>query len=230
MSNREPVLQVALDFEHIFDAEKMAMLLEQELSDVRYICEAGTPLIKNEGLKTVIPRLRAVVGAETKIVADLKTMDTGAFEVELARNAGADIVSIAGASEEETIEAAFAKAKSLGIGVMVDSISTMKISGRLEAIGERMEKYIGEGGRAILEYHIPIDAQTKTGDFSMIREMRNKFNIPVAAAGGLDENTIPKVLAYGASVCVIGGTITRPKQRTAEEAIRKIKEAVYGLR
>lgn len=44
---------------------------------------------------------------------------------------------------------------------------------------------------------------------------------------GLDERTIPEVLNYGASVCVVGGTITRPKNGTSEEAVRKIKKIIY---
>lgn len=227
MFNRKPILQVALDFEHLADAEKIARVLQHELSDVEYLCEAGTPLIKNEGLKTVIPRLRSIVGARTKISADLKTLDTGAFEVELAHRAGADMVGIAGTAEEETIDAAFAKAKSLKMTVIVDSLGVRNISSRLEAIEDRIRRHIGEGGDAILEYHIPIDAQTKTRDFSPVRKIYERSHIPIAVAGGLDERTIPEVLAYWASVCIVGGAITRPKNGTPEEAIRRIKKIIY---
>jgi 3-keto-L-gulonate-6-phosphate decarboxylase len=225
--DRKPILQVALDFEHLIDAEKIARLLQHELGGEEYVCEAGTPLIKNEGLKTVIPRLRGIVGARTKISADLKTLDTGAFEIELAHKAGADMVGIAGVAEEETIDAAFAKAKSLKMTVIVDSLGIMNIGGRLEAVEDKIGRYIDEGGDAILEYHIPIDIQTKTRDFSRIREIRNRSHIPIAAAGGLDERTIPEVLSYGASVCIVGGAITNPKNGTSEEAIKRIKRTIY---
>lgn len=227
MFSRKPILQVALDFEHLVDAEKIARMLRQELGDVEYICEAGTPLIKNEGLKSVIPRLRSIVGAKTRISADLKIMDTGAFEVELAHTAGADMVAIAGTAEEETIEAAFEKARSLKMTAIVDSLGIMNMNGRLEAIENRISGYIEEGGDAILEYHIPIDAQARTRDFGQIRKIYERAHIPVAAAGGLDERAIPEVLNYGASVCIVGGAITRPKNGTPEEAIRRIKKVVY---
>lgn len=221
------ILQVALDFEHLSDAEKIARMLQRELHDVKYVCEAGTPLIKNEGLKTVIPRLRSIVGSGVRIEADLKTMDAGAMEVEEAKAAGADMVSVAGVAEEETIDAVFSRAKSLGLEVVVDSMCVSRIENRMETVAKKIKNYVKEGGNALLEYHIPIDIQGKTKDFSMVKEIHDKFGIPISVAGGLDENTIPKVISYGASVCVVGGTITRPKHGTSEEAIRRIKEVIY---
>jgi 3-keto-L-gulonate-6-phosphate decarboxylase len=222
-----PILQVALDCVHLAKARQLAGILEQELSGLTYLCEAGTPLIKNEGLKKIIPALRAVVGKKTKVVADLKTLDTGAMEVELAHKAGADIVGISGAAEYETIDAALSKAKEYKIPIMIDSISTESIKGRLDWIIERIKSYNQQDGLAIFEYHIPIDAQKKSGDFSRIREICTQSGIPVAAAGGLDENSIPEILDYGAKICVVGGAITRPDNRSTREAIRKTRDAIY---
>jgi 3-hexulose-6-phosphate synthase/6-phospho-3-hexuloisomerase len=227
MSDRKPTLQVALNFEHLADAERIAGILQRELGDVEYACGAGTPLIKNEGLRTVIPRLRSIVGPKTKIAVDLKTLDTGALDVELAHEAGADIVGIAGIAEDETISAAFAKAKSLKMKVIVDSIGVMRIDGLLESLEDKISLYIREGGDAILEYHIPIDLQTKTRDFSQVRQIYERSHIPIAAAGGLNEHFIPEVLNYGASVCIVGRAIIRPRSGTSEDAVRRIKEAIY---
>ena len=44
--------------------------------------EAGTPLIKSEGMNCVREMKKALPG--TRIVADMKTVDTGAMEVEMA--------------------------------------------------------------------------------------------------------------------------------------------------
>jgi len=221
-----PILQVALDCAHLAKARQLAEILEQELSGLIYLCEAGTPLIKNEGLKNIIPALRAVVGKNIKVVADLKTLDTGALEVELAHKAGADIVGISGAAEYETIDAALSKAKECKMPIMIDSISTENIKGRLDWIIERIKHYNQQEGLAIFEYHIPIDIQKKSRDFSRIREVSTQSGIPVAAAGGLDENSIPEVLGYGAKICVVGGAITRPDNRSTREAIKKIREVV----
>ena len=222
-----PILQVALDCVHLAKARQLAKILEQELSGLTYLCEAGTPLIKNEGLKNAIPALKTIVGKSTKIVADLKTLDTGALEVELAHKAGADIVGISGAAGCETIDAALSKAKECKMPILIDSISTENIKGRLYWIIERIKSYNHQDGLAIVEYHIPIDAQKKSRDFSPIREICTQSGIPVAAAGGLDENSIPEILDYGAKICVVGGAITRPDNRSTRKAIRKIRDTIY---
>jgi 3-keto-L-gulonate-6-phosphate decarboxylase len=58
---------------------------------VDYI-EAGTPLIKSEGMNSV-RALKENFG-DLVIVADIKTMDTGAMEVEMAIKSGAGIVKL----------------------------------------------------------------------------------------------------------------------------------------
>lgn len=221
-SSENPVLQVALDYGYLWEAEKTARIVHEEMRGLEYICEAGTPLIKNEGLKKVIPSLRNIVGYNTKIVADLKTMDTGAFEVELAYNAGADIVSIAGVSEKETIFSALEKAREYNVSLMIDTIGVENIRGRLEWIINKIKRH-----NLILEYHIPIDKQTSMQDFSLIKEIYDESGIIIAAAGGLDEHIIPRVVSYGAKICVVGGAITHPKNRTSRQALREIKKKIY---
>ena len=66
--------------------------------------EAGTPLIKSEGMEAIRELKKTFPGK--KIVADMKTMDTGDFETEMASKAGADIISILGASDDSTIKEA----------------------------------------------------------------------------------------------------------------------------
>jgi len=223
-----PMLQVALDYEYLQDAVDMTRMLHKEMKGIRYFLEVGTPLIKNQGLLHVIPRLRAIVGPMTKIVADMKTMDTGALEVELAHKADADFVAIAGAAEMTTIDAALEKAAEYSMPVLIDSINAANVPWRLEWLAERIVKY-NQSSLAILEYHILIDMQTRRKDFKGIRELYDEHGIPIAAAGGLDENTIPLVVGYGARICVVGGVITRPVNRTSEEAIKSIKDVVYNI-
>ena len=225
------LLQGALDFEKLSDAKRVAKLLSEELSGVKWYCEAGTPLIKNEGMIHVIPELRDIVGDDVTIVADLKTLDTGAFEVDLAYKAGADIVGIAGIAGEKTINAALEKGKELKIPIMIDSIRTEDMYNQLDWIINRITDYNADGGKAILEYHISIDEQTQTMDFTKVRDIYRKSPIPIAAAGGLNEITIPEVLGYGAKVCVVGGTITKqPDEGSMRNKIGKIKEIIYGGR
>ena len=75
-------LQVALDFIELPRALKVAQAAIAGGAD---IIEAGTPLIKSEGLDAV-RKLREMFPAAT-IVADMKTMDAGRIETEAAAKA-----------------------------------------------------------------------------------------------------------------------------------------------
>ena len=83
-------LQVALDLLTIEDALELAGKVAEHVD----IIELGTPLIKAEGLSAVTAIKEA---HPTKIVfADMKTMDAGELEADIAFKAGADLVSVLG--------------------------------------------------------------------------------------------------------------------------------------
>src|SRR5688500_12082828 len=92
-----PALQVALDEVNLDRALQYAR--EAVAGGVDWI-EAGTPLIKSCGLDAVRALKREFPGKT--IVADMKTMDTGAFETEVAAKAGADVIGILGAASDST--------------------------------------------------------------------------------------------------------------------------------
>ncbi len=86
------ILQVALD---LTDIEQAISIAEKAArGGGAHWLEVGTPLIKKEGMRAVELMKRRF--PDRKIVADLKTMDTGALEVEMAARHGADVVSILG--------------------------------------------------------------------------------------------------------------------------------------
>src|SRR5207237_3464820 len=94
----EPVLQVALDHMHL----KRALLAAAEaVEGGADWLEAGTPLIKSEGMEVVRQLKKTFPG--TSIGADARTMGTGAFEVEIAAKAGADVVTVMGVTDDATI-------------------------------------------------------------------------------------------------------------------------------
>src|SRR2546426_2380853 len=111
----EPVLQVALDHMHL----KRALLAAKEAVDggADWL-EAGTPLVKSEGIE-VVRQLKKSFPGKT-IVADLKTMDTGAFEVEIAAKAGADVITVMGVTDDATILEAVRAARRYGSKIMGD--------------------------------------------------------------------------------------------------------------
>src|SRR3989475_4867667 len=118
----EPVLQVGLGHMHL----KRALLAAKEAVDggADWL-EAGTPLIKSEGID-VVRQLKKSFPGKT-IVADLKTMDTGAFEVEIAAKAGADVVTVMGVTDDATILEAVKAARRYGAKIMGD---LMRVPGK----------------------------------------------------------------------------------------------------
>src|SRR2546422_2914493 len=84
-----PKVQVALDLIHLKDALRIAKAANR--AGVEWI-EAGTPLIKSEGMRSVKELKRALPNAV--VVADMKTLDAGAIETEIAFEAGGAILFI----------------------------------------------------------------------------------------------------------------------------------------
>src|SRR5215469_6288353 len=83
-----PQLQIAVDLPSL-DA---AIELLNKVAVYIDIIEAGTPLIKQEGLKCISEFKRRFPGK--LIFADMKTMDAGMLEADLAFQAGADLTTV----------------------------------------------------------------------------------------------------------------------------------------
>src|SRR5207247_1406482 len=142
----EPVLQVALDHMHL----KRALLAAAEaVEGGADWLEAGTPLIKSEGMEVVRQLKKTFPG--TTVVADLKTMDTGAFEVEIAAKAGADVVTVMGVTDDATILEAVKAARRYGAKIMVDLMRVPDKAAR----AKELEKL----GVDYLNMHVSIDEQ-----------------------------------------------------------------------
>ncbi len=208
-----PVLQVALDDVNLPRALDYAR--EAVAGGVDWI-EAGTPLIKSEGMEAVRQLKRTFPGHT--IVADLKTMDTGAFEVEMAVKAGADTVGVLGASDNATIAEAVKAARKYGAKCYVDLISVMdKVERALTA---------QELGADYVCMHIGVDEQMAGGDpVEILKEVVRAVDIPVAVAGGLNSETVAEVVKAGASIVIVGGAIIK-----AEDVTGATKNIVDAMR
>ena len=68
------------------------------------IVEMGTPLLKNQGIANVVPAFRTQF-PEALLLADLKTMDGGAFEARAVYTAGGNIVDFLALAGVDTAKA-----------------------------------------------------------------------------------------------------------------------------
>jgi len=191
-------LQLALDLLEIDRAIRIA----EEAAGYIDLIEVGTPLVKSEGMAAVRALRKAF--PDHGIVADMKTMDTGAIEVEMAAKSGADIVAILGGADDSTIEDAVRSARKYGVVLMADLLSVDDPINRA--------KKLEELGIECICVHAGIDQQMKGMDaLAVLKEVADAVGteVEVAVAGGLDAGGAAKAASLGADVIIVGGAITR---------------------
>jgi len=209
------ILQVALDF---VDNERALKVAEEVANSADWI-EAGTPLIKSNGMDAVRQLRKAFPGK--KIVADLKIADTGDIETEMAAKAGADIVTVLGSMCDQTLIHAVEAAKNYGCEIMVDLINVSNL--------EEQAKRAEELGADYVLIHTGIDQQMTGKDpFADLKRVVGLVKIPVAVAGGIKTDNIAQAISLGAAVVIVGGAIT--KSPDAGKAAAEFKKAMKGFK
>lgn len=212
----KPILQVALDFVDLKRAMKCA---EEAVEGGVDWLEAGTPLIKSEGLNAV-RNLRKKF-PDKIIVADMKIMDAGRLEVEIAAKSGANVVSILGAACDSTIKECVEAAHNYGAKIQVDMIAIKDVKKRAMEVAELGVDYIG--------IHCSIDDQMQAKDpFKQLKDVAKCLQVPIAVAGGINSETAADAVKSGASIIIVGGAITKSKD--AKKAAEDIKHAVTRLK
>ena len=215
MEIKEPVIQVALDFVDLPRAIKVA---EEAVAGGADWLEAGTPLIKSEGLSAV--RALRNRWPDKVVVADMKTMDAGRAEVEFAAKAGASIVGVLGAASDATIRECVEAGRNYGAEIIVDMIQVADVVARAREVEAMGASYIG--------IHVAIDEQMEgKTPFDTLREVACAVSIPVAVAGGINSETAAEAVKAGAGIVVVGGAIIKSTDATA--AAQQIKMAMKDL-
>ncbi len=113
----EPYFQIALDVINLHRALQIAE--EAVKGGVEWI-EAGTPLIKSEGMNAI--RMLRKKFPNYVIIADMKTADGGTIEIEIAAKSGANIVFMLGGSDNASVTEAVEAAKKYGVMLGCDTI------------------------------------------------------------------------------------------------------------
>ena len=98
------------------------------------LAEVGTPLVFREGM-TAVRRIRELYPL-LALVADLKIMDAGEAEADIAFSAGADIVTAMAAAADATIAGALDSARAHGKRLMVDMMQVADTNARGRELAE----------------------------------------------------------------------------------------------
>lgn len=208
-------LQLALDLVNIPEAIEVVA----EVAEFIDIVEIGTPVVINEGLHAV----KAIKEAfpHLRVLADLKIMDAGGYEVMKASEAGADIITVLGVSDDSTIKGAVAEARKQGKQVMVDMINVKDIEGRAREIDALGVDYICVHSG----YDHQAEGKNSFEELAAIKRVVKQAKTSVA--GGIKMETLPEVIQANPDLVIVGGGITSQtdKKATAAQMNELVKQA-----
>lgn len=173
------------------------------------VLELGTPLIKSEGLSAITAMKEAF--PDKIVFADLKTMDAGELEADIAFKAGADLVTVLGVADDSTIAGAVKAAKAHGKGIVVDLIGVADKASRAREVVEL--------GAEFVEMHAGLDEQAQPGySLDALLEAGKAAGVPFSVAGGVNASSVAAVKAAGAQIAVAGGALYGAADVTAAAA------------
>lgn len=163
--------------------------------DERIIIEAGTPLIKRYGIGVVGDLRRA---GFDYVVADLKTMDRGGTEVEMARWAGASAAVALGQAPVETVNSFVDNCREAGLDSMVDMMNVeqpIKVMRRWKKMPD------------VIILHRGVDEEEFNHDkpipYIQINKIRSSYGVMISIAGGDTIREVQRAIFNDADIVVV---------------------------
>ena len=189
LDNNRRYLQIAFNHD-------LGMLI-QKLPDIpdsnRILIEAGTPLIKREGMHAIrVIRSRW----SGHIVADLKVSDGAVGEVDMARSAGATAVTVLGNARAETLNLFIERCAALRLFSMIDLLGVDDPLDVLRPLKKAPNIIVIHRGR---------DEENTNGKmirYRQINRIRSKYDCLISAAGGVDLREARSAIFNGANIVV----------------------------
>ena len=196
-------IQVAIDRVTL----NKAIEIIESVKDSVDIIEIGTSLIKDYGLES-IRRIRNTF-PDLKILADIKTIDEAEYEFQSAYRAGADILTVMGSANIDSIE----RCKNIALEnkkeYMIDLLE----------VSDDKKNQLKKFRDAIFCVHLPSDKEGQGLKELVQKSSKELSDCPrLAVAGGLSLKTLLIIKESGFEIAIVGGAITK-----AED----IKEAAY---
>jgi bifunctional enzyme Fae/Hps len=188
-------LQIAFNY----DTGLVRRILPSIVESDRILIEAGTPYIKREGMNGVRMIRRLWRG---KIVADLKTVDGALGEVDMARSAGANAVTVLGNSPTESLNLFIERCQRLGMISMIDMLGVAEPLDVMRRLRKPPDVVVLHRGR---------DEEGTRGkliQYRHVTRIRSKFDVLISAAGGVDIKEARSAIFNGANIVV--ANLVRP--------------------
>jgi 3-hexulose-6-phosphate synthase len=218
--------QVSLDVASVEDALAIATIAERAGIDW---LEAGTPLLLSEGMHSV--RALRERFPHMPIIADMKMMDGGYGEAELAAKAGATHVVVMARAHAETVRCAVRAGKDYGLVVMGDN---MVWEDRVAAA-----QWLYDLGCDDIVHHVGYDerngikarGERPPSPLDELESLTKAVPIPVQAVGGLSIEEAIQTPKFGAASVVLGAPLVTPRALREdptglEAALKQICETI----
>lgn len=230
LSRKKKYLQIALNS----TLSEANHIISQLPVSGRVIIEAGTPFIKaygEDGIHRIFSWWSRKIQLETVstsdelsgteitpyIVADLKAMDRGATEVEIAKRGGASAITVLGQAPVPTIDILIETCEKAGLEAIIDMMNVdqpFKILRKLRKLPK------------VVMLHRGVDETLKGARFPIhqINKVKGSYNVMIAIGGGDTLREVQSAVFNGADVVMLWKDFYISSAKTREIAEGFLKE------
>ncbi len=187
----------------------------------RILIEVGTPFVKlygQAGIKTLKRLWDSKIRENGYIVADLKCMDRGSTEVEMAARAGASAATCLGLAPIETIDEFIRKCRAANIDSMIDMLNVefpFEVLKKLETLPTIVVLHRGVDETENKEKEVP---------FHQIQQIKETYEVLISVAGGEEFKDAGTAFFNDADIAVVWRTFYESPYKTAELAKEFLEE------
>jgi len=187
------LVQIALDVSTVDEAVRLAQIAASSGAD---LIEIGDPIIKRFGMGAV-EQIRAMVPGMPTVV-EFASSDWVDEQIDMAADAGADIIFVLGLDHPSRIERAVRAARSRRVGIVLAMPSHAEPSVWCSMVEDA-------GADAISLIRNIDSSESIQLTTSRIRQVANLTSIPLVISGGFGPHNISEVLDDTWSVVIVGG-------------------------
>lgn len=208
---KDRYLQVALDLGDLNAATRIAQLAATNGAD---LIEVGDPLIKRYGIDRAVEQIRSAVPG-IPLVVEFASSDWVDEQIEMAADAGADLVYVLGLDQPSRIERAVRCARNRRVGfvpAIPSHVDVAKWCANVESAGADAISIIRN-----------IDsAQSLVATTARMRQVADVANVPLVISGGFAPGNLNEIIADDWSIVVVGGAIINAREPGA--VVRSLRE------
>ena len=198
--NSPPYIQLAVDIPKISQVEELFTKIV-DAPPHKFLFEIGTPLLKNEGLRVVASFFREKFPSNY-IIADLKTLDVGKLEVNLAYKARVDACVVSGLAPIATINNFIAECKELKVHSWVDTLGM-----NYDFLKAKFSLFSTFPDVLVIHRGIDEEISGKGSSWEIIKRVKESTPCLIATAGGLTLENIKEPQKMGSDIFIIGRAI-----------------------